>query len=294
MKQIQLEYFMRVVEEKSFTKAAEKLFISQPALSKAIQSLEKELNVALFSREGKELSLTENGKFVYQYAEDVLSYWNTRTSKLMSRLKQSRETLRFGLPPSVGNVFFSKILYQFKRENPQVDLQLFEGTSKEIEKMIANGQIDLGIVVEPYENPLMELKTIYRSEVVLAVHPEHRLAGRKTVDFRELKNEPMLIVSEDYMFHDQIVARCRLAGFKPNIVFTAFQWDLLLEMAAEKQGVTFIGRPIAEKLYGDRLACISLENPQFPWTLGIIGKKTAVHSGAIKQFWDFSTRMEEE
>lgn len=287
MKQIQLEYFVRVVEEKSFTKAAEKLFISQPALSKAIRSMEKELGVVLFNRAPKELSLTEEGKTVYRYAVDVLNYCGSRTTELLSLLEKAKGSIKFGLPPSVGSVFFSKILHEYRAMFPQINLQIYEGTSKKIEAMIMGEQLDLGVVVEPYENPHMQLKTVYRSDAVLAVSQKHRLAKRKTVGFLELKDEPMLLVSKDYMFHDQIIVRCQEAGFTPNIAFTSSQWDLLLEMVAENQGVTIIGRPLVEKLYNDRVRCISLKNPEFPWILGLIFKKGRTLSGAAKRFWDF-------
>ena len=287
MKRVQLEYFVRVVEEKSFTRAAEKLFISQPALSKSIRSLEKELDVTLFKRDPRELSLTSEGEWVYHYAVDILNYWQMRTSELMALLGQVRGILRFGLPPSVGSVFFSKIMYEYGLKYPQVDLQIFEGTSKKVEAMVMGDQIDLGVVIEPYDNPHMRLKTVYRSEVVLVVSQKHRLAKRDVVDFAEIKDEPMLIVSKDYMFHDQILAHCKQAGFLPNITFTTSQWDLLLEMAAEDQGVTLMGRPVAEKLYSDRIKCVSIRNPEFPWTLGLISKKCKPLSGPAKSFWDF-------
>lgn len=287
MKRVQLEYFVRIVEEKSFTKAAEKLFISQPALSKSIRSMEKELGVTLFKRDPRELSLTNEGETVYRFALDVLNYWQVRTAELMSLLGKVKGTLRFGLPPSVGSVFFSKILYEYGLKYPQVDLRIFEGTSKKVETMVAADQIDLGVVIEPYENPHMRLKTVYRSEVVLAVSQKHRLAKRDVINFIEIKDEPMLIVSKDYMFHDQILAHCKQAGFVPNITFTTSQWDLLLEMAAEDQGITLIGRPVAEKLYGDRIKCISLKNPDFPWTLGLISKKGKSLAEPAKSFWDF-------
>ena len=82
MKRMQLEYFVRIVEEKSFTKAAEKLFISQPALSKSIRALEAELGVTLFKRDPRELSLTSEGENVYCYAVDILNYWQSRTAEL--------------------------------------------------------------------------------------------------------------------------------------------------------------------------------------------------------------------
>lgn len=287
MKRIQLEYFVRVVEEKSFTKAAERLFISQPALSKSIRALEQELGVTLFRRDPRELSLTGEGEIVYRYAMDILSYWKARTEELTAALEQGKGTLRFGLPPSVGSVFFSRVLHEYGVKFPQVNIQIFEGTSKKIETMVTEDQIDLGVVIEPYENPHMRLKTVYRSDVVLAVSQKHRLARRATVDFAELKEEPMLLVSKEYMFHDQVLARCAQAGFVPNVTFTTSQWDLLLEMTAENHGVTLIGRPLVEKLYRDRICCVALREPEFPWTLGLICKKCKVLTGAAKSFWNF-------
>ena len=99
MKLIQLEYFVRIVEEQSFTKAAEKLFISQPALSKAIQSMEKELKVSLFSRKPGVATLTEDGNTVYKYAKDILPYCSNRTDELIARLGKAKEPVKFGLPP---------------------------------------------------------------------------------------------------------------------------------------------------------------------------------------------------
>lgn len=126
MKQIQLEYFIEVVEQNNFTKAAEKLFISQSALSKSIQSLEKELDTSLFTRDPRELKLTEEGRLVYHYAKDVLNYWHDRTAELFSSSNYKKGTLRFGLPPSAGSVYFSRVLYLYSKEYDHVDLQIFE------------------------------------------------------------------------------------------------------------------------------------------------------------------------
>ena len=107
MKRMQLEYFVRIVEEKSFTKAAEKLFISQPALSKSIRALEAELGVTLFKRDPRELSLTSEGENVYCYAVDILNYWQSRTAELFSLLEQVKGSLRFG-HRRLGAFFFQR------------------------------------------------------------------------------------------------------------------------------------------------------------------------------------------
>lgn len=284
MKEIQLEYFVNVVEQNNFTKAAEKLFISQSALSKSIQALEKELAVTLFHRDPRELRLTEEGELVYHYAKDVLDYIDQRTAALFSSLNQKNATLRFGLPPSAGNVYFSKVLYAYAQEYAHVDLQVIEVTSKKIQEMVLEDKLDLGVVVEPFHHPQLEVQTVFRSEAVLAVSKRHRFADRTEIAFSELKDEPLLTVSKDYMYYDQVIQRCSEAGFTPNIVFHSSQWDILLEMAAENQGVTLIGKPLVEKMYADRLTCIHLTNPEFPWGLGVIRRKEKQMTVSMKCF----------
>lgn len=109
---------------------------------------------------------------------------------------------------------------------------------------------------------------MFRSDAVLAVGKNHRFAKRKSISFAELDGEPMVLVSKEYMFYDQILQRCAEAGFVPQVTFTSSQWDLLLEMVAENKGVTIICRPLVEKLYSGRVVCVPLKKPEFPWTLG--------------------------
>ena len=114
---------------------------------------------------------------------------------------------------------------------------------------------------------------MFRSDAVLAVGKNHRFAKRKSISFAELDSEPMVLVSKEYMFYDQILQRCAEAGFVPQVTFTSSQWDLLLEMVAENKGVTIICRPLVEKLYSGRVVCVPLKKPEFPWTLRLIAKK---------------------
>ena len=94
------------------------------------------------------------------------------------------------------------------------------------------------------------------------------------------------------MFHDQVLAHCR-RRVSANITFTTSQWDLLLEMTAENQGVTLIGRPLVEKLYSGRIKCISLQNPEFLWTLGLLSKKCKTGFPALQRaFGIFAMKFE--
>ena len=156
--------------------------------------------------------ITEDGNTVYKYAKDILSYCSNRTDELIARLGKAKEPVKFGLPPSVGSVFFSNVLLEYNEKYPQIDLQIFEGTSKQIEAMIVNSQLDLGVVVEPYENPDMELKTVFRSDAVLAVGKNHRLAKRKSISFAELDSEPMVWFPKNICFTIKSYSDARRPG----------------------------------------------------------------------------------
>lgn len=282
---VQLEYFAQVAEQKSFTRAAEKLFVSQPALSKSIQTLEKELNTRLLERTSQGLKVTPDGELVLRYARELVDHYNRRTAEMCSLLNPQRNVLRFGLPPSAGTVYFSKIIYQYARQFPQVDLQITEVMSKEIHEMVRNDQLDLGVVIFPFSDPDMEVKRVYASEAMLVVNRDHPLARRREVCFSELKDEPFLTVSKNYMYYDQVLSRCQEAGFTPHIVFQTSQWDILLEMAAEGNGVTILEKSLVTRMSRDRLRCVHLTQPEFPWSLGLIHRRDKPMSPDAKAFW---------
>jgi len=281
-----LEYFAHVAQQKSFTRAAEKLFVSQPALSKSIQALEKELNTQLLERTSQGLKVTPAGELVLGYARELVDYYNRRTSEMLSLLNPQRGVLRFGLPPSAGTVYFSRILYQYSRQFPQVDLQITEVMSKQIHEMVRDDKLDLGVVILPFSDPEMEVKRVYSSEAVLAVSLDHPFAHRKEVPFAELKDEPFLSVSKEYMYYDQVLSRCQEAGFTPNIIFQTSQWDILLEMAAEGNGVTILEKSLVTRMGQDRLRCVHLTDPEFPWALSLIHRRDKPLSPDAKAFWD--------
>ncbi len=285
MNLVQLEYFAQVAEQKSFTRAAEKLFVSQPALSKSIQALEKELNTRLLERTPQGLKVTPDGELVLRYARELVDHYDRRTTEMISLLNPQRNVLRFGLPPSAGTVYFSKIIYQYTRQFPQVDLQITEVMSKEIHGMVRNDQLDLGVVILPFSDPDMEVKRVYASEAMLVVNRDHPLAHRREVCFAELRDEPFLSVSKEYMYYDKVLSRCREAGFTPRIVFQTSQWDILLEMAAEGNGVTILEKSLVTRMSQGRLCCVHLTQPEFPWSLGLIRRRDKPMSPDAKAFW---------
>ncbi|MEN8075836.1 LysR family transcriptional regulator [Clostridioides difficile] len=282
----QLSYYTEVVRQKSFTKAAENLFVSQSTISKAIRVLESEFQVELIDRTAREFQLTDEGKIFYEYAMNILQYYNVNTQELYQRLHGNNGTLRLGLPPTAGTIYFFSLLYKFRLNNPGIDLKITEITSKYIKDMVETGELDLGIVIEPFEDEKFFSYKVYTSEAVVVVSKQHHLASKRSVAADKLSNERFLMVTPDYMFYDCVLDYCKSAGFDPNIVFESSQWDLLLEMVADNQGISILPKPIIEKCYNTRVHQLHLKKPSFPWTLTLIYRNDKFITDAMQHFLD--------
>lgn len=196
----QLVYLVEIVNQKSFTKAAEKLYLSQSTLSKSMKALEEELGVEILNRRGKELALTEEGKLAYTYAQRVLNFFATETEALKQHFQGLGGSLSVGIPPTAGPAYFYSRIYTFRQEYPNVKLRIEETPSNTLIEKMDMGQIDMGIVLEPFENANYIKNPVYRSQIVSCVSENHPLAGKEAIQLCELKNESFLMLTPDYMF----------------------------------------------------------------------------------------------
>ena len=282
----QLEIFVRVVEEKSFTKAAKKLFLSQPALSKSIRTLEEDLGTKLFERSAYGLEVTEAGNLVYKYSKAAIEYYNDRIAEMRTAISPQKNILRIGIPPSAGTIFFSKLVYRFGLEHPQFDIQVTDISSRNASAMVQSDMLDLGVVLLPFEDEATNVKCVYSSEAALVVPEEHPLASREQVAFKELEGLPFLSVNEEYQFYDLVLSKFKEAGITPNVAFRSAQWDTLLFMTSENVGYTILEKSLVERMNSGKLRAIHLTEPEFPWKLGLIRKKGKALPPAAQRFWE--------
>lgn len=282
-----LKYYVSVVEHNSFTKAANSLYVSQSAVSKAVKSLEDEWGVMLLQRQGKEVMMTDAGKQVYLYAKDIFSHINAKTDELKRLLAESQPTVKLALPPSVGIIYFSKSLLAFQNKYPTIRLQTVELTSKHLIQSVDEGELDLGVVIEPFDDKRFDKKTVLQSEAVLITSKDHPLAQKKAVPFAALDHLPYLSVSKDYMYYDRSMKLFEQAHVRPNVIFESYQWDLILTLVAENQGVSIMPKPLIEKAMSMNLAQLHLTDPKFPWGLSIIYKRCTRLRPEVQTFLAF-------
>ena len=289
----QLVYLVETVNQKSFTRAAEKLFLSQSTLSKSIKALENELGVEIIDRHGKEFALTEEGELAYAYAQRVLNFFTAETEALKQHFQGLGGSLSVGIPPTAGPAYFYSRIYAFRQEYPNVKLKIEETPSNTLIENMDIGQIDMGIVLEPFENENYVKIPVYRSQIVICVSENHPLAEKETIQLSELKNESFVMLTPDYMFRGIVDDYCRKAGFQPKVVFVSSQWDMLYDMVAANFGITFLPRWLVEKWGRSEVRMLSGEEPKMPWVLSLCYAKNRYMTEPMKKFLEICLRGQE-
>lgn len=278
-----LHSFVEVALHKSFTNAAAHSYLTQPSLSKAVKKLEEELGVELFDRSTRHLHLTDAGQIVYQQSQKAFA----ALSELNILLDELRDIttgeVKIGIPPLIGTLFFPEIARNFHENHPKVSLELVELGAKLIGRLVEEGEIDLGIVVLPASEEKFNIYPFIEDEFVLFLHKDHRLANHSVVSLNELKDEKFIIFSEDFTLHDYIIQACENEGFTPDISYQSSQWDLIIELVSSKLGITLLPKSIYRRQTNKNVTFIPIVNPILHWKLGIITKKGAYHSYALKE-----------
>ncbi|MGI6108485.1 MAG: LysR family transcriptional regulator [Eubacteriaceae bacterium] len=273
MKLIQLEYFVEVVNQKNFTKAAEQLCVSQSTVSKSIRALETEFNTELIDHNSKSFRLTSDGEIFMETAQHILQNYQSEVIELQRKLNSKQGSLSLAIPPVTITAVFTPIIRKFKDQYPNIRLKIYEVGANTAKKMVDDGTADIGAVIQPFSDSNYEIKKITESEATLLVNDQHRLAGRKSVRFAELEGEKFMILTENYMLHDIIIRNCINAGFVPNIEFESTQWDLLVDMVKMNQGISILPKPIVDKFHPQHVREIHLTGPEFPWIVTMIYRK---------------------
>lgn len=278
-----LEYFLEVTRMGSFTKAADNLYMTQPAISRIIKSLEVELGVELFIRSRKQLILTDAGKILLRRAEAVHEELGLLRTDLERLTTFQKGHLRIGLPSIVQSSFFSELIADFHQEYPEVTFQLEEDGSKGIEEMVLAGKLDFGVVVLPNTHNYFDYYSFDQEQLMLVVPSHHGLAKQQEAKLENLSEEAFILFTSDFKLRNTIVHVCKQIGFEPRIISETSQLDYIEEMVASGLGITLLPESTCKDLTGD-VEIISLHTPVIEWNLGFIWHHEAQLSRIAKEF----------
>jgi DNA-binding transcriptional LysR family regulator len=283
----QLTYFVSVATHHGFTRASQKLHLSQPTLSKMVRSLEEELGVQLFDRSSKQIELTDIGAVVLDHAQQILKSLDDLTQSIHDVTLLKKGTVKLGIPPIISSLFFAQIIAGFRDKFPGIQIQIVEDGAKMVERHIRNGELDIGIVVRPVDEALFAVYPFASESLQLIVSIDHPLAQREEVDLKELSEEAFVLFREEFALHDRVREACSLAGFNPEVSYESTQWDFIGEMVACNLGVSLLPESICRRFDATRIHTLSISSPKLFWNLAIIVKKESYLSFAARELISF-------
>ncbi len=254
-----LIYFEAVVRHQNVTRAAEELLVAQPAITKQLHDLERELGGGpIFEKVGRNLRLTETGKGLLTHTRTILAQIEVLRAEMRERgeLRQGRVTM--GAPPTVGERLLPKLLEVFHRRYPALELCMYEANSRMLLELMYAGEIDLAVITMPVREHKLRVTPLFKEPLVLVVSLEHRLALQTSVTFGELADEPFLLYSPGSVRETTLNA-CRTAGFEPRIVLNGGAVEMLLRLAEAGLGVAVI--PKSALVGKEHLAVLELKEP---------------------------------
>jgi DNA-binding transcriptional LysR family regulator len=268
----QLLAFCAVVERRSFSQAAERLGVTQPAVSLQVRSLEKRLGVQLLDRSGRRVEPTEAGARLYRNAQRLLQLEDEILADLVEDATgELTGTFEIGASTGPGGVVLSQLLCRFAQEHPSLHVSLLVFDTQTVVEHVAGRTLELGVVGAAPRHRAVEYEPFFRDTVVLACPPGHRFAGR-TVTFDELREEQLILMQDGAGVRQLIEEKLREAGLRLRDL------DVRLELGLQESvtgavrggyGVTFISRSSIENdlaagtLVEARVAGLELEREIF-------------------------------
>ncbi|MDR3590912.1 MAG: LysR family transcriptional regulator [Negativicutes bacterium] len=286
-----LKYFVEVVRQKSFSKAAAMSHVSQSAISKMIKDLETELGVALFNRSAKLVALTDAGAIFFDQASQVVSLFNDLAVDFDRQYKIAKGKIVIGLPPLTESTKFAQILGEFRARYPNVEIGLYEFGSKKVESAVQDGTLDIGIICRAPNPENYEAFTFTNDPLRLIVSSRHPLGQAGQVGLAALADESFVLYTDDFSLHDDIIKRCKEAGFQPKVVFETSRKGLMVQTVAANFGVAFLPSALCDDLNLDMVAAIPLVDPVIMHTMSVIWKKGRHLSYPAKLWIDFAEQF---
>ena len=243
-----LIYFQAVAEELNYRKAAARLFISQPGLSRQIKMLEEDLEVQLFERDQTGVELTPSGEFFKREVDFVLNHLDSTKQQLKAIASGKMGELRIGFLGSASNRVLPELLKRLNENFPLISTSLEELSNSMQVEMIQKDKLDLGFVRLASVPEDLEMKSVYRDSFSLVVPLHHPVQAGQFKSVGQFQDEPFILFSSDYSnyYYEQIMGICRDAGFMPKIRHKSVHALTIFRLVENGLGVAIVPTSLKE------------------------------------------------
>ena len=289
----QLRILKAIATEKSFTRAAELLYLSQPSLSKQIKILENNLDTSLINRENNKISLTKNGKVFLQYSERILALCEESCRALIDLKNGDRGNLTIGASQTIGTYLMPRVLALFAQSYPQIDLKVQVNSTRIIARNIINRQIDLAIVGGDLPNELkkkLTLEHFLEDELTLIISKSHPFAKKKEINKENLYYLNFITLNSNSTirkFIDNILIQNGIETKQLKIIMQFNSIEGIKTAVSLGLGAAFVSSSAIEKeVELKTIEILKIENIRITRTLSIISNPESYKSKAFDLFYN--------
>ena len=283
---IELKFIVAVAQERNFRRAAEKCFVTQPALSLGIKKLEEELGVTIFERSRKEVNLTEVGGKIVTQANVILEQAASLKEIAGSGANQLDGLFKLGVIHSVGPYLLPEVIPILRETAPDMPLEIEETITDNLASKLKSGVIDAAIIALPFDVSGMETLSLYDEAFAVVIPKNHHWANRDKIKPAELSKEKVLLLNSGHCFSNQVTQACpKLSG--KGEVLQGNSLETIRNMVASNLGITVLPYSATTDRYNNQLVTqIPFEKPVPMRRIALAWRKSYARVEAVEKIAD--------
>ncbi|MET3632272.1 transcriptional regulator CynR [Burkholderia sp. 572] len=277
-----IRYFLAVAEHRSFTRAANALYVSQPALSQQIRQLEETLGAQLFDRTGRVTRLTDAGAVYSRYARQALHDLEEGHRAIHDVHDLSRGSLRIAVTPTFATYLVGPLVEDYHSRYPEIALSLKEMSQERMETLLVDDELDVGIAFEDVSAADIDVQKLLVETLALVVNREHAFAKMHSVGLLTLNDVSLVLLTAEFVTRGQIDRYCRQHDVRPRVLMESNSLSTVIEIVRRTNLATLLPAKIA----GDEgdLVSIALEPSPLRRTAVLLQRKGAYRTAAALAF----------
>lgn len=287
-----LRVFYHAARHLSFTQAAAELFVTQPAVTAQIKSLESACGLKLFRKRGRKVLLSHEGLTLYELARKVFDGEKEIENAVIEMRELRRGVLRIGSTKTYARYFMPYMISTFIQKYPNIKVLLDEGSSRDMVNSLLDFRNEVAIIAKTDENPNIHFIPFSQEELVVILPPAHRLAGRKLISFEELAKEPVIMKEAGSGTRRVVNALFARNGWTPRILMETSNAEFIKQLVQSGEGVSFLVKEaVLTELRDKRLATVPVKGCRMSLDVSIAYLKDQLASPPARAFLDLLTRL---
>lgn len=291
----QLRVFYHAAKNLNYTVAAGELFITQPAVTAQMKAFEEFCNLKLFRKKGRNLFLTDEGRALYGYAEEIFKYEKEIENAIGDMHELKRGVLSLGTTKAYARYFMPLMLTSFHENHPDIKIQLNEGSSLDMTYSLLEFKNEVAVIAKAEDVPEVNFNPFSKEEMAVIVAPGHPFTRKKAVSFNELAEEPFIMKEKGSGTRKLVEQSFANVNCEPNILMETSNTEFIKQLVQRDDGISIVVKEaVALELGEKKLAQVPLKNPQIYLDVSIAYLKNQPLSPPAKAFVDTLTRLRAE